>query len=74
MIESTRGVSSLFNLDATGHNGSYRSLRDGFYLTISQAFHARLPSTSPSGMQVLLLMPVNSLIDVETRNPERTLA
>jgi hypothetical protein len=43
------GVLLLWTLDKAHGHASHRSLRDGLCLSISQAFHAWLPSSLPYG-------------------------
>ena len=44
-----RGSTIVLGVNKTSRLGSYRSLRDGPCLPITQAFHAWLPSFGPSG-------------------------
>ena len=60
---------TVFDLFSTAHEAprheSYRSLRDGSCLPISQAFHAWLPSCGPYGT-IRRLPPINLLLDYRT--------
>src|SRR5580704_18896236 len=44
-----KGLLASCTINKTWRHESYRSLRDGSFLDASQAFHAWLPSSSPSG-------------------------
>jgi hypothetical protein len=42
-------IALSWTIDKTCHHESYRSLRDGSFLLVFQAFHAWLPSFRPYG-------------------------